>query len=79
MVIKLHRVDCRSKKRYPTEKMAKNYADFHNKNPFIKEKDIISPYSCKTHDGWHVGHTKQLEDLNPAERLNSLLDRIVSK
>ena len=69
-------VDCSSKKRYSTEKIAKDYADFYNKNPLIKEKDFISPYSCKIHDGWHVGHPKQPEDLNPAERLNALLDQI---
>ena len=69
-------MDCVSKKRYPTEKIAKDYTDFHNKDPFIKEKNIISPYFCKIHDGWHVGHTKQLEDLNAVERLNTLLDQI---
>ena len=69
-------MSCVSKKRYPTERIAKDYTDFVNRNPFTKEKNIISPYYCKMHDGWHVGHPKQPEDLNPAERLNALLDQI---
>ena len=67
---------CGGKKRYSTEKIASDYASFHNKSPFVKEKDIIRPYFCAIHDGWHVGHSKQLEEMTPTERLNTLFDQI---
>lgn len=75
MVIKLPKVDCNTKKRYPTEKMADDFANAYNKDIFLKEKDRLTTYFCNIHSGWHVGHHK-VENLPPHIRVHRLLDEI---
>ena len=71
-------MDCvaKKKKRYPTLKMADDYADVYNRNPFLKEEDMLTPYHCKLHEGWHVGHEQPPEKLSPVARIHKKLDRI---
>ena len=68
-------MSCLNKKRYPTERMANDFAHSFNKDPLLKETDLISPYFCRSHDGWHVGHTKT-ENLPPHIKVHRLLDEI---
>ena len=68
-------MECGKKKRYPTQKMADNFAEIHNRDPFIKEKDFLVAYHCNIHEGWHVGReTRKTEDLPPHIRVQRILD-----
>ena len=75
MAIKSCEVNCNSKKRYPTERMANDFAQSNNRDPYLKETEILTSYFCNLHDGWHVGHTK-VENLPPHIRVQRLLDEI---
>ena len=55
--------------------MADNFAYLCNKDPFIKEEDILTPYFCISHDGWHVGRTK-IENLPSHIKVHRLLDEL---
>ena len=68
-------MNCLNKKRYPTKRMADDYAKAYNNDPFIKEEDFLTSYHCLYHDGWHVGHTEQ-RTLPPHIRVQKLLDKI---
>ena len=65
---------CGNKKRYPTQKMADNFAEIHNRDPFIKEEDFLISYHCNIHKGWHVGHKTM--DLPPHIQVQRILDEL---
>jgi len=75
MVIKSHKMNCTVKKRYPTERMANDFAHIFNRDPFLEDEDMLSPYFCKPHDGWHVGRSTE-ENLLPHTKVHRLLDKI---
>jgi len=66
---------CFNKKRYPTKKIADEYVSFHNKNPLLKEEDLVDSYHCPIHQGWHVGHV-DLGELPPHIKIQKLLDEL---
>ena len=66
----------KKKKRYQTLKMANDYISVYNRNPLLKEKDLLSTYHCKLHDGWHVCHVENTNDLPPVTRIHRLLDSL---
>ena len=66
--------DCNTKKRYRTQKLADAYAADYNKNPFLNDEDMLGSYECKRHKSWHVGHSRNFENLSPLARINKLLD-----
>ena len=67
-------MNCTTKKRYPTKKMADEYVRFFNRNPLVKESDMLSSYKCDFHDGWHVGHN-ETKPISPYIKVLRLLDK----
>ena len=65
---------CENKKRYPTQKMANDFAETYNRDLFIKEKDFLSSYHCDIHEGWHVG--RETSGLPPHIRIQKILDGV---
>ena len=55
--------------------MADKYVTDFNKDPFLKEEDLLMSYHCPFHDGWHVGHVEE-KTLPSHISVHRLLDKI---